>query len=68
MTVEHIKNIEPLSETYELKPECKYIIRIPKNIGMAGIEPVREAMLKIGINPEQFIVCCGDIAFYEIKS
>jgi hypothetical protein len=48
MTVQDIRNIEPLAEVYEISPDARYIIRLPKDINIKAAQRCCELVNEMG--------------------
>ncbi len=65
MKVSEIKEIMPLAEVCEIKPDVKYLVRVPKGATLEAARAFAESLKQEGLT--NCVVMIGDVKFFEIS-
>jgi hypothetical protein len=67
MTVAELKQLVPLADVCELSPERRYLVKLPKGTDMAAMTSAAEVLRGNPAMQGRWIICRGDVEFFEIK-
>jgi hypothetical protein len=67
MTVAELKQLVPLADVYELDPERRYLVKLPKGTNEAQAAACVKALEGVSGMRGRWLIAAGDVEFFEIE-